>query len=170
MPDDITPAEAPAAEEAQEKPAEQRTYSEAEHNAAVQAAIQARFKNIPSKEELAALKAKAAKADELEAAQMSEVEKAIARAEAAEKRIADAEAAAKAAQLSSVRLQAATARGLDPDVAPYLAGDDEEAIAKAADIISRAKPNTPAVAGSNPPGEAPDPKDSDPFLKGFWGR
>lgn len=168
MTEPITPAEAPAAEGAQATPPAERTYSEAEHKAAVEAAIQARFKNTPSKDEIAALQAKAKKADELEAASLSETEKAIARAEAAEKKAAEAEARIKAADLRALRVKVGAEKGLPSALVDRLAGDDEESIAADADAILASIPK-PVTPGSNPPPEAGDPKDADPFLKGFWG-
>ena len=168
MSDDITPAEAPAAEDAQEKPAE-RTYTDAEHKAAVEAAIKARFKDVPTKEQLAELAAAKAELDRLKAEQMTEVERAKAEADAAKSELEAAKNAQKAAETRAMRIKVGAEKGVPAPLIDRLAGDDEESIAKDADAILASLPK-PSVPGSNPPDEASDPADKDPFLKGFWGR
>lgn len=87
--------------------------------------------------EVKALRPKAAKADELEQAQLTEAEKAAQRA-------ADAEARAAAAELSALRLQVALDKGLTPKQAARLQGATAEELAADADeFLADLGPNRP---------------------------
>ena len=125
--DPQTPPAPATGEPPQEKPAE-KTYTQAEHEAAIAAAVQKRFKNIPDADELKTLREKAAKADELEQANLTELEKAEARAKAAEAKAAEAEAKAQSVQLNNLRLKLGTAKGLPQPLIDRLVGADEDSI------------------------------------------
>jgi hypothetical protein len=166
MPDDITPAEAPAAEEAQAQHAE-KTYTQAD----IDRIIGERIAGVKSKyADYEDAKKAAAELAELKAAQMTEVERVKAEAEAARAELEAARAEAKNANTRALRIKVGTEKGLPSPLIDRLTGEDEESIAADADAILSVMPKPAAPGGSNPPGEAPDPKDSDPFLKGLWGR
>lgn len=104
----------------------------------IQARIARERKNIPTDYE--DLKAKAAKLDELEAANQSEAEKAQARAEAAEKRAAELE-------VQALRAEVANEKGVP---AKLLAGATREELEAAADelIAFRGEVKPPAPKSS----------------------
>jgi hypothetical protein len=158
----ITPAEAPAAEEAQAQHAE-KTYTQAD----IDRIIGERIAGVKSKyADYEDAKKAAAELAELKAAQMSEADKAKAEADALRKELDGAKAAAKAAELAALRLKVAAEKNLNPKVAPFLLGDDEEAIANAADIIAAPhKPSRPG-GGSNPP-DAEGEAEADAFKSAF---
>lgn len=147
------PAEAPAAEEAQEKQAE-RTFTQAE----LDRIVGERIAGVKSKyADYEDAKKAATELAELKAAQMSEAEKANARAEEAEKRLAEAEARSKAAELAALRLKVGTEKGVPSALIDRLSGEDAESIAADADAILSALPKTaPPSGGTNPPGESDD--------------
>jgi hypothetical protein len=88
MPEVIAPAAPVAPEQAA---IAEKSYTEAEKNAAIEAAVKERFKNVPDKETLKTLQDKAKKADDAEAANLTALEK-------AEKERDDAKADALAAR------------------------------------------------------------------------
>ena len=149
MSDTIAP-ESPASPEPA-APAE-KTYTEAEVSARIEAAIKDRFKHVPSKDELAELKAAAKKAAELEAAQLSELEKAQKDAEDARKEAEKARAEAQAVRLSAVRDKVASELGIPSTIASLITGEDEDAIREQAKAVAEsiaAKP-TGIGAGGRP--------------------
>lgn len=96
------------------------------------------------------LRGKAAKLDQLEAANQSELEKAIARAEAAEKAAEAADGARKAAEVKALRARVAAEKNVPPKRAKYITGETQEEIEAAADDLAA------TVAGSAPlPGYVP---------------
>lgn len=148
-----TPAEAPAAEEAQEQHAE-KTFTQAD----VDRIVGERISGVKSKfADYDDLKKKAARADELEAAQMSEVEKAIKRAEDAENALKAVEEKATQAELAALRIKVGTEKGIPAALIDRLSGNDAASIAADADAILAALPKpTPPSSGTNPPGEDDD--------------
>lgn len=153
--------EAPAPETTpEEKPAE-KVYTQSE----VEKMLQKRLGKFGDYDEI---KAKAAKADELEAAQMSEIEKATKRAEQAEAKAAEIETRAKAAELAALRTRIGSEKGLPGALIDRLHGEDEETIRTDADALLAAMPksSTPPLPGAvNDVDE--DPAKSDPFLAGM---
>lgn len=103
------------------------------------------------------LKGKAEKLDQLEAANQSELEKAIARAEAAEKAAQDAENARRAAEVQSLRVRVAGEKGVPANLVKYITGDSQEAIEAAAEELAAVQPQpqqgyvpTAGMGGSAP--------------------
>lgn len=146
----IIPAEAPAAEEAQAQHAE-KTFTQAD----VDRIVGERISGVKSKfADYDDLKVKAAKADELEAAQMTEVEKALKRAEQAETALKAEQERVAQAELASLKLRVGTEKGLPSALIDRLAGNDAESIAADADAILAALPKPQAPAGgANPPAD-----------------
>ena len=155
----VAPApEKPAAPEpaaTAEKPSP--TVSKAEHDAAM---AKMRLEN----KELAE---KAKRADALEAEKLTAQELAEKRAADAEARAEAAEAKAKQAELKAMRANIGTAKGLPPEFAALLQGDDEAALTLHADKLIAALPKQ-AAPGARP-GEPPA-EDTDPVLKGLFGK
>ena len=154
---------AKAAAEADAKKADdgEKSYNKAEHEAAVEAAIAKRFKNAPTAEELKALREKAAKADELEAANLTAQELAEKRATDAEARATAAEDKATAAELSAHKAAIGAELGIPASLRSRLSGTTEEEIrADAVAVAADLKIPTPAIGGpTNPasPGAVEDP-------------
>lgn len=73
--------------------------------------------------------------DEIEAANMSELEKAQKEATEARTALEAAQAVASAAELSNLRMKIGTAKGLPAAIIDRLVGDDEEAIAADAEKL-----------------------------------
>ncbi len=147
-----TAVETPAVETPSEKPAE-RTYSEDEHKALVEAAIKARLKNAPTKEEIAELRAKAEKADALEAEKLSDIEKAQALAAAAKAEAEAARAEAAAERMNALKTRIASEYELPIELAARLSGDDEDALkADAEGLAKLVKPKNVGAGGANPDG------------------
>lgn len=157
MTEPIIPAADPAVAASTETSAE-RSYTESEHRALVEAAIQSRFKNAPTKDEIAALKAKAAKADELEAAQMSELDKAKKAAADALMREESLKTEVAKARLDALKIRIGTAEELPPELAELLRGEDEDALKAHAATLRALIPKTAAnVGGGSNPLHTPDP-------------
>ena len=141
------------------KAAAEKSYSEAEKNAAIEAAVKERFKNIPDKDALKVLQDKAKKADELEAANLSEKEK-------ADKRAADAEAARDAAfaerdaaKLDALKASIGAELGIPVSLRSRLSGSTEEevradAVAVAAELKIEPPP-VPVGGGGRPVTDPP---------------
>lgn len=109
----------------------------------------------------------AAKLRDLEERDKTEVQKLTTKEAEARQAAADADARAKKAELEVVRLRVAATKGLTPEQAARLTGDDEAAMAKDADDLIAAfkpsKPSTPTPGSKKPtptlqPG-TPDPED-----------
>lgn len=145
-----TPAEAPAAEEAQEQTAEKK-YTQAD----IDRIIGERIAGVRSKyADYDDLKVRAAKADELEAAQLSEVERAVKRAEQAEADLKAEQERVAQAELAALKLRVGTEKGLPSALIDRLSGNDAESIAADADAILAALPKPQAPAGgANPPAD-----------------
>ena len=141
----VTPAPADPATPEPAAPAE-KTYTQAELNAAAAAARKAHA------DEIKELQAKAARLEEIEASQMSEADKAARRAEAAEKAKAEAEAELARVKLDSMKTRIGAEKGLDPKLAARLTGTTEEEIAADADAILALIPKSEAP-GARPGGE-----------------
>lgn len=171
MSDEQAPVtEAPAAEETPVETPAERTYTKAD----IEAAIKKRLAKFSDYEDV---KARAAKADELEAAQMSELEKATKAAAEMERRYSELESKVQAqdrAKLASeVAVKVAKEMGKDLDAAIALAdileGDDEDS------MVESAKTKFAYLRGTAPepvPGavnDVQDPVASDPFLVGLKG-
>jgi hypothetical protein len=140
-------------------PAE-KSYTEAEHKAAVEAAVQARFKNAPTKEQIAELTAKAAKADELEAAQLDEIGKAKLAAEKSAAEAASAKAELEAARVENLRLKVGNEKGLPAELIARLNGATEEEIAADADVLLAVVPKADIGTSTTPPGASGDSLDA----------
>jgi hypothetical protein len=153
----ITPAEAPAAEEAQAQHAE-KTYTQAD----IDRMMGERIAGVKSKfADYDDLKAKAAKLAEYEAAQMTEAEKAKAEADALRVELESAKNAAKAAELAALKLKVGTEKGLPSALIDRLAGEDAESIAADADAILAALPKqVTSTTGTNPPSHEESAADS----------
>jgi hypothetical protein len=124
---EATPApEAPAAPESA---AAEKTYTLAEVNAAAAAARKS------DAAELKAGREAAAKLADIEAAALSEAQKAEKRIAEMEKRIADGEAARVAAELASMRARIGAAKNVPAGLIDRLVGDDEASISADAEKV-----------------------------------
>lgn len=173
MPDETTTTEetAPATAPVDETPAE-KTYTKAERDAAIADAVAKRFKSVPDKAELETLKAKAARADELEAAAMTEVEKANAAAVAEKARADAAEARAAKAERDAIVSRLATSKGVPAAALPFVnfAGEDEESIAASIDAYMAALPAPATTTGTGTtPGATPEVTEDEAMRKAFLG-
>jgi hypothetical protein len=163
MPDDPkpTPDPAPATPAVpEEKAAAEKTYTEAEKNAAIEAAVKDRFKHVPDKDALKVLQDKAKKADELEAAQRTELENEKLAREAAEKRASDAEEKAAKAELDSLKSTIGAELNIPASLRSRLAGSTEEEVrADAMSVAAELKiepPPVPVGGGGRPVTDQPD--------------
>ena len=113
------------------------------------------------------LQAKAARLDELEAANKSEVEKANDKA-------SQAEARAAAAESRLLQLEVAAAKGLHPDLATRLTGGSREELEADADALLALVPERTSTAprvpreGTNT--TSPKPDETREFVRGLFGR
>ena len=76
-----------------------------------------------------------AKLDEIEKAQLSEVERAKREADEAKAALEAAQAQARAAEVAALKVSIAAAKGLPTDAVQFLNGDDEEAVTASADAL-----------------------------------
>lgn len=106
-------------------------------------------------EEIAELRAKAQKADEIEDAQKSELEKALARADAAEAKLAEREKADAARKLAE---EVAEAKGVSASV---LRGSTREELEAHADSILALLPEKPKAASPGSGGDRGDDIDEE---------
>lgn len=104
------------------------------------------------------LKSKAEKLNELEAANQSELEKAIARADAAEKAAQEAAEARKKAEFEALRVRVAGEKGVPANLVKYITGDSQEAIEAAAEELAAVQPQPQQgyVPTAGTGGSAPD--------------
>lgn len=171
MSDEQAPVtEAPAAEETPQEVQAEKTFTKAD----MEAAIKKRLAKFSDYEDV---KARAAKADELEAAQMSELEKAQKVAAELESKYSELEAQVKAqdrARLASdVAVKAAKEMGKDLEAAlrwaNKLDGEDEDSMMESAKtLFADLRGTTPEPV----PGAVNDvqtPAETDPFLMGLKG-
>jgi len=152
---DVTPA--PDAPAAPEQAAAEKTYTQAEVNAAAAAARKT------DKATLDAGNAAIAKLADLEAKSLSEAEKSEKRIAEMEKRIADGEAARVAAELASMRSRIGAAKKVPASLIDRLVGDDEASISADADAVLAAIGDTKKNGNRVPrEGTTPNaPKDDD---------
>lgn len=150
----------------------ERTFTQAELDRVVQERLAREREKFADHDEL---KAKAEKLAELEAANQSDLDKAIARAEAAEKSAADAEAARKAAEVQALRARIASDLKVPSKLVKYITGETQEEIeAAAADLAATPQPSGTQpgfVPSSGTGGTAPDPSvDAAERAKAWAGR
>ena len=140
---------APAATETESAPADATTFTQDQVNALIakeKGRIQSKFADYND------LKAAAAKLEEIEAANASELEK-------AQKRAADLEAKLAEASASALRQKVAMEKELPPKLVPFLTATDEEGLAEqAATLLENLKPETPDFdGGTREPAAPPEP-------------
>jgi transcriptional regulator len=143
---------APAATEATESaPAESTTFTQDQVNALIakeKGKIQSKFADYSD------LKSKAAKLEEIEAANATELEKAQKRAAELESQLAETSAAA-------LRQKVAAEKELPQKLVPFLTATDEEGLAEqAATLLENLKPDSPDFDGGTrePPAEPKPPE------------
>jgi transcriptional regulator len=143
---------ATAAPEATESaPAETTTFTQDQVNALIakeKGKIQSKFADYSD------LKSKAAKLEEIEAANATELEKAQKKAAELEAKLAETSAAA-------LRQKVAMEKELPAKLVPFLTGTDEETLAEqATTLLENLKPETPDFDGGTrePPAEAKPPE------------
>jgi transcriptional regulator len=140
---------APAATETESAPADATTFTQDQVNALIakeKGRIQSKFADYND------LKAAAAKLEEIEAANASELEK-------AQKRAADLEAKLAEASASALRQKVAMEKELPAKLVPFLTATDEEGLAEqAATLLENLKPETPDFdGGTREPAAPPEP-------------
>ena len=140
---------APAATETESAPADTTTFTQDQVNALIareKGKLQSKFADYGD------LKAAAAKLQEIEAANASELEK-------AQKKAAELEAKLAEASASALRQKVAMEKELPAKLVPFLTATDEEGLAEqAATLLENLKPATPDFdGGTREPTPNPDP-------------
>lgn len=165
MPEPVVPATPAAPGDPAANPVE-RTYTEAEHKALVEDAISRRFKKYADYDEL---KTKAAEADQLKAAQMTDTEKAKAEAEALRAENATLAGTIKARETEALKQRIASELKVPEGLVPFLTGDTEEEMrANAQTILAAIQAQS---TGAAPAPTSTDPAKAvevDPFLAGLY--
>lgn len=145
MADETAPAESEPTESA---PAETITFTQDQVNALIakeKGRFQQKYADYPD------LKSKAAKLEEIESANASELEKVQKKAAELESKLAETSAAA-------LRQKVAMEKELPAKLVPFLTATDEEGLAEqAATLLENLKPETPDFDGG-PRDPAPEPK------------
>ena len=122
---------------------------------------------VTSLDEAKAAAQKAARFDEIEAANKTELQKAIDRADEAERKIAETEGRAAAAEVKALRTSIGTTKGIPVALIDMLTGTDEAGITAQADAILAALPKSPLPGAIH---DVLNPPQEDPVRKAFLGK